>query len=355
MTRERRVTRQVRAGTLGIGSSFPVSVQTMWADPLTHDSLPGVCSTMETLRDIGCSLMRFSVPDEDHVQLVGNIASRGIMAVAADIHYDYRLALQSLDAGVQKVRINPGNIGAVWKTREIITRAADAGAAIRVGVNSGSLPLKYRDRSPVHEAMVSCVLEYVDLFEQMQFPNLVVSLKSSDPEVTCQANRAFASLSPWPLHIGVTEAGPLIPAVVKSTHALSQLLSEGIGDTVRVSISGDITSEVIAAKEILRTLGFWDRGISLISCPKCARASFDTHAFFDDFGIELERMDCRASVAVMGCAVNGLEEARHADLGITGAGKRIIIFSKGKVVREVSREEALEAFREELKRLCPKS
>ncbi len=355
MIRERRVTQQVRAGTLGIGSSYPVSVQTMWAEALTEQALPAVCSTMESLRDIGCSLMRFSVPDDDHVEAVRRIASWDIMPVAADIHYDYRLALKSLDAGVQKVRINPGNIGATWKTREIISKAADLGAAIRVGVNSGSLPKQYRDLTPVHEAMVSCVLEYVDLFEQLQFPNLVVSLKSSDPETTCEANRLFASRSPWPLHIGVTEAGPLIPAVVKSTRALSSLLEEGIGDTIRVSISGEITSEVIAAKEILKTLGLWDGGVTIISCPKCARASFDTHGFFTQCGMELERLKCRVTVAVMGCAVNGLEEARHADIGITGAGNRIIIFSKGRVVREVDQADALRAFREELERLCTRS
>jgi (E)-4-hydroxy-3-methylbut-2-enyl-diphosphate synthase len=252
---------------------------------------------------------------------------------------------------VHKIRINPGNIGASWKVREVLTAAGERGIPIRVGVNSGSLPKSLRGHGDTAEAMVEAAEMEMELFEKLSFRDVVYSIKSSDIDTTVRANRLFSQKYSFPLHLGVTEAGPLIPGVVKSSVAMSMLIREGIGDTIRVSLSDSPENEVITGMEILAASGIRIDRPNIVSCPRCGRSTFDTHAFVEELAPYLYGLRKKATIAVMGCVVNGPGEAREADLGITGAGKEIIIFRKGEIVKRVRREDALREFTEELEKL----
>ena len=339
----------VKVGRLIMGGEFPVSVQTMWKRPLERP-LDGTVRELDRLAEYGCDLVRFAVPDTDQAELLGELAGMTGMPLVADIHFDHRLALRCMDFPVAKVRINPGNIGARWKVEEVVRKALDRGVAIRVGVNSGSLPASLRDEPDRAAAMVKAAEGELETLESLGFSDIVVSLKASDADLTVAANRLFAERFEYPLHLGVTEAGPLIPGIVKSTYALAKLLEDGIGSTIRVSLSDAPEKEVLAGRSSLGVLPGGRRGVNIVSCPLCGRASFDTHAFLEKAQDWLYRLDRDVTVAVMGCVVNGPGEARHADIGITGAGNTIIIFRKGEIVRRVTPDEAFDAFREELER-----
>jgi (E)-4-hydroxy-3-methylbut-2-enyl-diphosphate synthase len=347
---EKMKSKKVRVGSLEIGGGAPISVQTMWKDPLSGNT-DALIAELYELASIGCGLIRFAVPDEESADILTRIAERSPMAVVADIHYDYRLALRCIEGGVHKVRINPGNIGAQWKVEEVLRAASNRGVPIRVGVNSGSLPKSLQKEEDTAEAMIKAAEMELELFEKLSFGDVVYSLKSSDIETTVRAYTRFAEKYPYPLHLGITEAGPLIPGIVKSSIALSRLIRGGIGDTIRVSLSDSPRNEVITGKELLAASGKEiDRPV-LISCPRCGRAGFDTHSFTEELAPLLYGMKTKARIAVMGCVVNGPGEARDADLGITGAGREIIIFKKGEIIRRVRREDALKEFRKELEKL----
>ena len=349
-------TRSVKAKGLIIGGGFPVSIQTMWKEPLHADGLEAAAARIASLAELGCDVLRFAVPDLDAAEVLGRLAAMTEMPLVADIHFDWRIALACLDHPIAKIRINPGNIGERWKVEEVARKAAGQGVPIRIGVNGGSLPQDLRARIDRGEldragALVEAAEREVAAFEELGFAALVVSMKASSVEETLEVNRRFAKLRDYPLHLGVTEAGPLIPGIVRNTAALVPLLKEGIGDTIRVSISDTMESEVAAGREILAAAGLGREGVTLVSCPRCARAGFDTHAFTAKWASRLYAMKKRATVAVMGCVVNGPGEARHADLGITGAGDKVVIFRKGKIARTISREEADTVFEEELRAL----
>lgn len=337
-------------GDISLGGDAPVRVQTMWKEPLSTD-IGEIAERIDKLSRIGCSLIRFAVPDEEAAEILSRIAASSPIPVVADIHFDYRLALTCIKGGVQKIRINPGNIGSGWKVEEVLRAAADNSVPIRVGVNSGSLPKKVQGEKDTAAAMLKAAEMEMEIFDKLSFYDVVYSLKSSDIDTTVSANRLFAHKYLYPLHLGVTEAGPLIPGVVKSSVALSSLLREGIGDTIRVSLSDTPENEVVTGLEIMAASGLHIDRPNLISCPRCGRATFDTHAFVEDLAPYLYGMKTNATIAVMGCVVNGPGEAKEADLGITGAGKEIIIFRGGKILRRVSRENALAEFRKELERL----
>jgi len=347
----RRPTRGVRAGRLIIGGGFPVSVQTMWKSPLNAVSLVDVAASLRDLATMGSDLVRFSVPDEQSAELLGRLASESPIPLAADIHFDYRLALRCMDFPVAKIRINPGNIGEEWKVREVIAKARDTGACLRIGVNAGSLPAGLADEQDQAAAMVKAAETEMELLERLGFHEVVFSLKSSDVESTVDANRAFAARCDYPLHIGVTEAGPLIPGLVKSTLAMGRLLGDGIGDTIRVSLSARPEDEVLAGLEILRACRLRSDGVNVISCPTCGRSSFDVRKFLEEVSVFIQSIRAPLTLAVMGCVVNGPGEAKKADLGITGAGKMAIIFKGGQVLRRVNFEAAAAAFREEVENL----
>ena len=362
-------------------------LQTMWKDRLSFSDLRGedrkaIVHRIETLEKMGCGLLRFAVPSIEDAEALGKLAGMVSLPVCADIHFDYKIALRCLDFPIAKLRINPGNIGNRNKVEAVVSKAAERNIPIRIGVNGGSLPVELRkqvergmDRS---EAMVEAALEELAVFEELKFTNVAVSMKASSIADTIKANRLFRNRSDIPLHIGVTEAGPLVAGTARSTAALLPLLLEGTGDTLRVSLSDSVENEVIAGREILNAArdmsgrfadqtgaflcgGISDavpsrfgKGVVIISCPRCGRNSFDTIAFIDRWKTRLYSVNKDCTIAIMGCAVNGPGEAKDADLGITGAGNSVMIFRMGKVVQTLkvkNDEEIDKAFEEELSNL----
>jgi (E)-4-hydroxy-3-methylbut-2-enyl-diphosphate synthase len=338
----------------------------MWKDRFRFSDLEGragdaAVERIGQLRRMGCSLLRFAVPDIQAAEILGNLASMVSMPLVADIHFDHRIALRCLDYPIAKIRINPGNIGSSDKVFAVLEKAAARARPIRIGVNAGSLPGDLRHKVDCGETgraepLVEAAERELAIFEKFGFQNVLVSMKASGITDTIKANRLLARRTDVPLHIGVTEAGPHVAGVVRNTAALMVLLREGIGDTVRVSLSDTMEREIIAGREILNALEDMNgragsrRGVVIISCPRCGRNGFDTHGFTERWQNRLYSMDKNITVAIMGCAVNGPGEARHADLGITGAGEKVLIFRRGEVIRTIDAAEADEAFREELER-----
>ena len=351
-----------------LGGKEPIVIQTMWKDRLLASDLKGageksIRERLEVLEKLGCGALRFAVPDEEAASLLGHLSKLVSLPLIADIHFDYKIALRCLDFPIAKIRINPGNIGGAGKVRAVLSKAKDRGVPLRIGINAGSLP---RDLSCAVEeakisrakAMVKAALREIELFNENQFTDFLVSMKASSIADTIKANQIFARQSDVPLHIGVTEAGPLIAGVVRSTAALMVLLKEGIGETIRVSLSDTMENEVIAGREILAAVtgikakkDSKNNGITIVSCPRCGRNTFDTHAFTEKWQTRLYSMDKKAIIAIMGCSVNGPGESAHADLGITGLGNKVVIFRNGKVTRTVGIAEADDAFREEIEKL----
>ena len=348
-----RSSRQVRVGALTIGGDAPVRIQTMWKDRLPPDPEP-VLSSLRRLERFGCELIRFAVPDEVAAERLGRIAALATIPIVADIHFNHSLALQCLDF-VDKLRINPGNIGSEQKKREILIKAKDRGVPIRIGINGGSLPADLKTADRLDEAMVEAAARELELFDAMQFSDVVVSLKASDIDNTMRANKLFRKAYDYPLHIGLTEAGPTIQGIVKSSVALNDLLRHGIGETIRVSLSAPCEDELAAAREILRVSGRSRGGATIIACPRCARAGFDVHRFLDANREWLDAIESEISIAVMGCEVNGPEESRHADVGITGSKGKAIVFRNGKIVARVTEEDGGAVLRREIEAICKKS
>lgn len=345
--------RAVKVGTVIVGGGWPVSLQTMWKDPAPSpeaEAFEEALARIDGLVALGCGILRFAVPDEAAAAAVGALAARSALPLVADIHFDWRLALRCMDFPIAKVRVNPGNIGARWKVAEVVAKAKDRGIPIRIGVNGGSLPEDLRDAEDRAGAIVEAAEREVAAFDELGFSDIVVSMKASDADTTIEVNRRFASRHDIPLHLGVTEAGPLIPGVVRNTAALVPLLREGIGATIRVSLSDSMESEVIAGREILACAGARREGISIVSCPRCGRASFDTHAFTERWARRLYALRSTAVVAVMGCAVNGPGEARGADLGVAAGRGNGMIYREGKAIRRVSEKDIVPALLEEIER-----
>ncbi|AEV28209.1 1-hydroxy-2-methyl-2-(E)-butenyl 4-diphosphate synthase [Sphaerochaeta pleomorpha str. Grapes] len=332
-------------GKFSVGKGKPVLVQTMYDSPIPHSpkEQDALLRRLGTLNAMGCDIIRFSYPSDDDHQAFSFLCKHSPMPVVADIHFDYKLALAAIECGCQKIRINPGNIGSRWKVDEVVKSAKDHGIAIRIGLNSGSLP---KGSEPMHLLMVHSALEYLAWFEQAGFTNSVVSLKASDVETTYQANLLFSEQSGYPLHLGVTEAGSVVSSVTRSTWTLGRLLNQGIGNTIRISITGDIETEVQAGVELLRTLNMRTGGIRIVSCPRCGRHSFDSQGFLQSVEKDLLTIDKDLTVAIMGCQVNGPGEASHADIAITGIGKSVFLYEKGVLSKEVTVEGAKQALLE---------
>ena len=341
-----------------IGGSAPVTIQTMWKEGIIgvkDDSarLESIRNRIAQMKMLGCDIIRFAVPDMESAESFIEICKATSMPLVADIHFDYRLALKCLEGPVAAIRINPGNIGERDRVEAVVNGCREKGVAIRIGVNSGSLPHDLREK--VEKGQMSRAVALSEtasrecaVFDELNFDQFVVSMKASSVQETIEANEDFASKFDIPLHVGVTEAGPLITGVVKSTLAFSHLLREGIGSTIRVSLSSSPENEVITGLEILRECGKRSGGVTLVSCPRCGRQGFDVHAFMDRWQNRLLSMKKNITVAVMGCVVNGPGEGKHADIGIAGANGKAIIFKKGEIIRTVDEKDADNVFSEEL-------
>ena len=334
------MTKEVKVGGLRIGGDAPVSVQTMYDIPLSRLE-ERFESRMGVLKAMGCDIIRFSYPDISEHDALCEVVRRCPMPVVADIHFDYRNAMDAMDCGVAKIRINPGNIGARWKTEEVVRKALDKGVAIRIGLNSGSLPRNEEGKNKV-DLMVDTALEYIGWFENLGFHDTGVSLKASDSELSYQAAVRFSERSDYPMHIGVTEAGGVVTSCVRSTWTLGRLLEKGIGGTMRYSITGSIEDEVQAGVELLRTLGLRKGGMKIVSCPMCGRCSFNSQGFLKEVEHELLASGKDICVAIMGCQVNGPGEAKGADLAVTGIGNKVYLYRKGEILRQIDAEHAAE-------------
>src|ERR1700753_495256 len=343
--------RQILVGMVPIGGGAPVAVQTM-----TKTETADLRATMDQIRtvaDAGADIVRCAVPREKDVEALKTIVRDSPIPVIADIHFNYTLALKALDAGAHCVRLNPGNIGGPDKVAQVTARAAELGVPLRVGVNSGSLPSHLRQLeydNPV-EALVSAAVETVELMERLNFTNFKVSMKSTSVPNTIAANRLLSQRIPYPLHLGVTEAGTKWSGSLKSAVGLGTLLADVIGDTVRISLSTfHAEEEVKVAWEILKALKLREKGPVLIACPTCGRLQFDMDTVVAEVERRLEQYDDPIEVSVLGCAVNGIGEARHADFGITGARDKGMIYSKGKPLKKVRTENLVEELFAEIDR-----
>lgn len=344
----RRMTRPVRLRDLTIGGGAPVSVQSMTnTDP---HAATATLAQIERLAAEGCEVVRVAVPDAEAVAALPEIVRRSPLPVVADIHFDYRLALGAIEAGVDKVRVNPGNIGAADRVQAVARAAKARGIPLRVGVNAGSLSQAMREKygGPTPEALVASAAAEVQALEATGFADLVLSLKASDVVTTIAAYRLAAERFPFPLHLGVTEAGPPGRGTIRSAVGIGTLLAEGIGDTVRVSLTGDPVVEVGVAWELLKALNLRQRGPVIISCPTCGRCRIDLPPVVAAVEEAIKGLTEPVRIAVMGCAVNGPGEAREADFGIAGGREEGLLFRHGEVVRKVPGDALVEALLAEL-------
>ncbi|GGK27917.1 4-hydroxy-3-methylbut-2-en-1-yl diphosphate synthase (flavodoxin) 1 [Pilimelia terevasa] len=349
----RRATRKIMVGPVAVGGGAPVSVQSM-TTTLTAD-INATLQQIAALATAGCQIVRVAVPSADDVEALPAIARKSPIPVIADIHFQPRYVFAAIDAGCAAVRVNPGNIKKFDdKVGEIARAAAAAGTPIRIGVNAGSLDRRLLDKygKPTAEALVESALWECSLFEEHGFHDIKISVKHNDPVVMIRAYRQLAEQCDYPLHLGVTEAGPAFQGTVKSAVAFGALLAEGIGDTIRVSLSAPPVEEVKVGQAILESLGLRERGLEIVSCPSCGRAQVDVYTLAEQVTAALDGFPVPLRVAVMGCVVNGPGEAREADLGVASGNGKGQIFVKGEVIKTVPESQIVETLVEEALRLA---
>jgi (E)-4-hydroxy-3-methylbut-2-enyl-diphosphate synthase len=348
--RPRRVSKRVYVGGTSIGGGAPIRVQSM-CTTLTHD-VKATLEQIARLQEVGCEIARVAVPDRQAADALPELVKRSILPLVADIHFDYRLALAALDAGVHKLRLNPGNIHNKDGVREVVRKAKERGTPIRIGVNHGSIgDRKDGDTRDEAQRMVDLAMSEIKILEDLDFDDIVVSVKAFEVPVMVAAYRRLAKLVPYPLHLGVTEAGTLVPGSIRSTAGMSVLLYEGIGDTIRVSLSEDPVEEVKAGYQILKSLGLRDQGLTLVACPSCGRADIDLIPLAKIAEERLRKLPRPMKVAVMGCEVNGPGEAKDADVGIAGGVGKGALFRKGKVVGVYPEDRLLDALLAEVDKI----
>ena len=342
---KRKITKQIEIGGVKIGGGAPISVQSM-CNTDTRD----VASTVKQIKELeqkGCELIRVAVLNKDAASAIKDIKKQINIPLIADIHFDYRLAITSIENGVDALRINPGNIGNKEHTKKVVELAKTNGVPIRIGVNAGSLEKELIEADiPLSEKMVKSALKHIEILEENNFYNTKISLKSSDVQTTIEAYRLMSKTVDYPLHLGITEAGTFNTGLIKSAVGMGAILSEGIGDTIRVSLTDEPVKEVWAGYEILKSLGIRQKGVNFISCPTCGRTQINLIELAKKVQNMCEDIQEPLTIAVMGCAVNGPGEARHADFGIAGGIKEGYIFSKGEIIKKVPEENLLEEFKE---------
>ena len=347
----RRVSRQINVGGVLLGGDSPVSVQSMTNVP-AHD-FGGTAAQVLRLQSAGCDIVRIAVPDIEAAGVFRAVREAGAtVPLVADIHFDYKIALAALENGVNKVRINPGNIGAEWKVREVADACRLFGVPIRIGVNGGSLEKSLLEKygSPTAEALAESALTQADVLEGMGFSDIVISIKSSTIKTMTDAARHVAKASDYPIHLGVTEAGTEYSGIIKNAIGIGALLCDGIGDTIRVSLTADPVREVYAGKEILKSLGIITEGVNIIACPTCGRTKIDLIGLAEKFreaSASIDTKGKKVNVAIMGCVVNGPGEAKEADFGIAGGDGFAVLFKDGKTLGRVEEDRVVETLIEE--------
>lgn len=344
---KRKMTRQIHIGPVAIGGGAPISVQSM-TNTKTTDTEATVAQ-IRALQAAGCDIVRLAVPDMAAAENLGNIIRQVTVPLVADIHFDYKLALEAIRQGIQALRLNPGNIGGEENVKAVVRAAKGAHIPIRIGVNAGSLDKKilkkYGGVTP--EALVESAMEHVRILEALDFHDMKISLKAHDVPLTIAAYRLMSQTVDYPLHLGITEAGTVNTGIIKSAVGIGALLAEGIGDTFRISLTGDPVVEVRVANEILKSLGLKEYGPTLVACPTCGRTSIDLPAIAAQVEEKLRGIEDPIEVAVMGCVVNGPGEARGADVGIAGGNGEGLVFRKGEIIRKVPETELVpELFKE---------
>ena len=351
MTFERRKTKTVKVGNTSLGGDSPIKIQSMLNIP--SEDTAGNVDQAKQLEAAGCEIIRVAVPDMKSVALVGALKNAVSIPVVADIHFDHRLAVASVDAGADKIRINPGNIGDNDRIRAVAERCKAAGVPIRIGVNSGSVEkeLLAKYSGPTPEALAESAIKNARLLERFDFDDIVISIKSSDVKNTYAANLAVAEMCDYPLHLGVTEAGTELASAIKSSAALGGLLLRGVGDTVRISITGDPVREIVCAKALLSSLGLRSGGVSFVSCPTCGRTKIDLVSIAKQAEQRLLNCNKTVKVAVMGCVVNGPGEAKEADIGIAGGDGCGVVFRKGEIIKKVPEDRLLDALMSEIEKI----
>lgn len=341
-------TRKIQIGDRVIGGGNPILIQSM-TNTKTEDA-DATVRQIERLREAGCDIVRVTVPTIEAAKALGKIKKRCDIPVVADIHFDHKMALAAMEYGADKIRINPGNIGGADKLREVVAAAKERGIPIRVGVNSGSLEkdLVEKYKGVTAQGIVESAMDKVHMIEDCGYSNIVVSIKSSDVMMCVRAHEEIAPICPYPLHVGITESGTVKSGSIRSAVGLGIILNKGIGDTIRVSLTGDPVEEVVTAKLILKSLGLRKGGVDVVSCPTCGRTNIDIIGLAGQVERMVAGYDLDIKVAVMGCVVNGPGEAKEADIGIAGGIGEGLLIKKGKIIKKVPEDELLATLKEEL-------
>lgn len=348
----RKDTRPVRVGNLTIGGSDKVVVQSMTTTK-THD-VEATVKEIHRLEEAGCQVVRVACPDERAADAIADIKKQINIPLVVDIHFDYKLALKAIEGGADKIRINPGNIGKRRKVEAVVNAAKEKGVPIRIGVNAGSLEKRILEKYgyPTADGMVESALHHIQILEELDFHDIIVSLKASDVRLAIEAYEKAAEKISYPLHLGITEAGTLFAGTVKSAAGLGAILSKGIGSTLRVSLSADPVEEVKVARELLKTFALSDNAATLISCPTCGRIEIDLISIANEVEEYIQNIKAPIKVAVLGCAVNGPGEAREADIGIAGARGEGLLFRHGEIIRKVPEEIMVEELKKEVDKIA---
>ncbi len=347
----RRKTKKIQCGHLHIGGDAPISIQSMTTTD-TRD-VQATVRQIHALEEAGCDIVRVAVPDMTAAKALGAIKKEIHIPLVADIHFDYRLALEAIDQGVDKLRLNPGNIGERSRVEQVVNKAKEKNIPIRIGVNAGSISKEIINKHGGinADAMVDSAMEHIKILEDMDFYNIVVSLKAHDVALTLEAYEKISALVDYPLHLGITEAGTQWAGTIKSSVGIGAMLLKGLGDTLRVSITGEPTEEIKVGKEILKATGIRKTGLTLISCPTCGRCNIDLINLANRVEKALEKVEKPIEVAIMGCAVNGPGEAKGADIGIAGGKGSALLFRKGEIIRKIPEADIEQELLEEIRKL----
>lgn len=345
------IKREVNVGGVIVGGNAPVSIQSM-----TNTDTRDVLKTVEQIKRLetaGCEIIRCAVPDEEAAEAIGKIKKQINIPLVADIHFDYKLALKCMENGVDKIRINPGNIGGEDRVRAVVEMAKDKGIPIRIGVNGGSLEkdLLKKYSHPTADALIESAMRHVEILDKFNFGDIVLSIKTSDVKRTIEVYEKLDKICDFPLHIGVTESGTIRGGMIKSSIGIGSLLTKGIGNTIRVSLTADPVEEIYAANDILKALGMKKTGAKLISCPTCGRTRINLIEIANEVEKRIANIDKNITVAVMGCAVNGPGEAREADIGIAGGNGEGLIFKHGEIIKKVSEDNIIDVLMDEIEKM----